>query len=76
MNPRVAIVTITKDDYQLEIEFTNGEVGVYDCALLLDFGVFRELRDIDYFKQARAKVARSSGRTSKISARIRSTKIR
>ena len=54
MNPRVATITI-RDDYQLEIEFTNGEVGVYDCAPLLDFGVFRELRDLDYFKQARAE---------------------
>jgi hypothetical protein len=54
MNPRVAAVTI-RDDYQLEIEFTNGEIGVYDCAPLLDFGVFRELRDLDYFKQARAE---------------------
>jgi hypothetical protein len=53
MNPRVVTVTI-RDDYQLEIEFTNGEVGVFDCAPLLEFGVFRELRDIDYFKQAHA----------------------
>ena len=54
MNPRVTAVT-TKDDYTLEIEFTNGEVGVYDCAPLLDFGVFQELRDVSYFKHARAE---------------------
>jgi hypothetical protein len=54
MNPRVKAV-VARDDYQLEIEFANGEVGFYDCAPLLDFGVFRELRDIDYFKQARAE---------------------
>jgi hypothetical protein len=54
MNPRVETVTI-RDDYKLEIEFTNGEVGVYDCAPLLDFGVFQELRNVDYFKQARAE---------------------
>ena len=53
MNPRVVAVT-PKDDYQLEIEFANGEVGIYDCAALLDFGVFQELRDTSYFKQARA----------------------
>jgi hypothetical protein len=53
MNPRVTAVT-TKGDYKLEIEFSNGEVGIYDCAPLLDFGVFRELRDLDYFRQARA----------------------
>lgn len=54
MNPRVTAVTTT-DDYKLEIEFTNGEVGVYDCAPLLDFGVFQELRDLSYFRQARAE---------------------
>jgi hypothetical protein len=53
MNPRVATVKPT-DDYKLEIEFTNGEVGVYDCTAILDFGVVQELRDVDYFKQARA----------------------
>jgi hypothetical protein len=51
MNPRVAAVTPT-DDYKLEIIFTNGEVGVFDCSPLLDFGVFQELQDVHYFKQA------------------------
>jgi len=53
MNPRVKSVT-PHDDYQLEIVFTNGEVGMYDCRPLLDFGVFRELRDEKYFRQVRA----------------------
>jgi hypothetical protein len=50
MNPRVKSVT-PRDDYQLDITFNNGEVGVYDCRLLLDFGVFAELKDIRYFRQ-------------------------
>jgi hypothetical protein len=54
MNPRVTAV-VAKDDHRLEITFSNGEVRVYDCAPLLDFGVFRELRDLNYFKQARAE---------------------
>ena len=54
MNPRV-ISVVAKDDYKLEIEFANGEAGVYDCAPLLDFGVFQELRDLGYFKQVRAE---------------------
>jgi hypothetical protein len=54
MNPRVKSL-VAMDDYRLEITFTNGEVGVFDCSHLLDFGVFRELRDITYFKQARAE---------------------
>jgi hypothetical protein len=54
MNPRVKTVVAT-EGYKLEITFSNGEVGVYDCAPLLDFGVFGELRDINYFQQARVE---------------------
>ena len=55
MNPRVKAVQ-PKDDYQLEITFTNGETGVYDCRPLLEFGVFQELKDPSYFRQARAQL--------------------
>ncbi len=51
MNPRVRSV-IARDDYTLEISFSNGEVGIYDCTPLLDFGVFKELREIEYFRRA------------------------
>ena len=51
MNPRVTEVVPT-DDYKLELTFTNGQRGIYDCVGLLDFGVFQELRDKAYFKQA------------------------
>jgi hypothetical protein len=51
MNPRVKAVA-PKDDYKLEITFTNGEVGIFDCAHLLTFGVFREFEDIRYFRRA------------------------
>ncbi len=51
MNPRVNAVVPT-NEYRLQIEFSNGEVGVFDCSSLLGFGVFRELKDIAYFKQA------------------------
>lgn len=50
MNPRIKSVKPT-DDYQLLLEFTNGEQGIYDCKPLLNFGVFKELQDIAYFKQ-------------------------
>jgi hypothetical protein len=53
MNPRVIAVT-PKDNYTLEIEFDNGEIGHFSCAHLLDFGVFQQLRDVSYFRQARA----------------------
>jgi len=52
MNPRVKSVTAISD-YRLRVKFSNGEVGVYDCTYLLDFGVFKELRDVHYFKQAK-----------------------
>ena len=52
MNPRVESVR-PRDDFQLEITFGNGETGVYDCRPLLDFGVFTELKDIQYFRQVR-----------------------
>jgi hypothetical protein len=53
MNPRVKAVE-PLENYQLQLTFSNGEVGIYDCAPLLDFGVFRELRDVSYFRQVRA----------------------
>ena len=53
MNPRVKSVSAT-DDYQLEIVFDHGEHRVYDCTPLLDFGVFKELKDKNYFRQANA----------------------
>ena len=52
MNPRVRNV-LPKDEYKLEITFTNGEVGIFDCGHLVDFGVFREFRDVGYFSSAR-----------------------
>ena len=52
MNPRVRSVQ-PLGGCKLRLTFTNEEVRVYDCTPLLDFGVFRELRDPEYFRQAR-----------------------
>jgi hypothetical protein len=54
MNPGV-IAVVAKNDYKLEITFSNGETGIFDCAPLLDFGVFTELRNLSYFQQARVE---------------------
>ena len=51
MNPRVKHVSASSE-YKLEIEFTNGERGTYDCTHLLGFGVFKELKDKNYFRKA------------------------
>lgn len=53
MNPRVVNV-IPREDFTLELTFTDGQVGIYECRPLLDFGVFRELSDPAYFRQVRA----------------------
>ena len=34
------------------MEFTNEEDGIYDCLPILDFGVFKELKDLSYFNLA------------------------
>lgn len=52
MNPRVKSVA-TISGYKLKIKFNNGEDGIYDCTPLLDFGVFKELKDVNYFKRAK-----------------------
>ncbi len=51
MNPRVKNVSTT-DQYILQLVFTNDEKAIYDCSPLLEFGVFQELKDTHYFKQA------------------------
>lgn len=51
-----AIVRVVpRDDYQLEIEFSTGEVRLFDVRPYLDKGVFTQLRDPALF--ARAYVA-------------------
>ncbi|MDA3797617.1 MAG: DUF2442 domain-containing protein [Kiritimatiellae bacterium] len=54
MNPRIKKV-FPNGNYTLELIFTNGEKRTYDCSPLLDFGVFKELRDKSYFKQAKVE---------------------
>ncbi len=52
MNPRVTAV-IPREDYRLELIFSNGEQRVYDCRHLLEFGVFKELKNRHYFNQVK-----------------------
>jgi hypothetical protein len=37
----------------LRLIFTNGERGIYDCSSLLNFGVFKELGDKNYWLMRR-----------------------
>lgn len=52
MNPRVKQVS-TLSNYKLSLVFTNGEHGIYDCSSLLEFGVFKELENTNYFSQVK-----------------------
>ena len=54
MNPRVKNA-VPLENFKLFIEFDNGETGEYDCSHLLDFGVFKELQNINYFRQVRVQ---------------------
>jgi hypothetical protein len=52
MNPRVDSVEVLTE-HKLKLVFTDGSTGIYDCAGLLDFGIFSELKDKVYFAQVR-----------------------
>jgi hypothetical protein len=54
MNPRIKEVKTT-DDYKLILTFKNNKKGIYNCKDLLNFGVFKEFQNINYFKQATVK---------------------
>ncbi len=48
MNPRVIKVK-PKNDYRLQIHFSNGECRIFDVSPYLDKGIFRELKSIEMF---------------------------
>lgn len=50
MNPKVLNVEPT-DDHQLIVTFENGEKKKMDISPYLEKGVFRELKEINYFKR-------------------------
>ncbi len=53
MNPRVKNVKAT-DNYLLELEFDNGETGVFSMQPYLHYPVFQPLKDLSFFKKAHA----------------------
>jgi hypothetical protein len=40
-----------KDDYKIYVEIEDGRKGIFDMTPYLNKGVFRELKDVNYFKQ-------------------------
>ena len=47
------IAVKANEDFSLELKFNDNSVRRFDARPYLDFGVFRELKDIGYFKQAK-----------------------
>lgn len=50
--PRVRDVR-ANEDHTLRIRFSDGRCKIYDVKPLLSFGVFRELKEMSYFKSVR-----------------------
>ena len=50
MYPSVQSV-IARDDYLLDIRFSNGENGVLDMKPYLDFGIFNKIKDYRCFEK-------------------------
>lgn len=40
-------------DYRIKVKLSNGRLGIFDVTPYLDRGIFKELRDYNYFKRAR-----------------------
>ena len=40
-------------DHRIKVTLSNGKRGVFDVKPYLDRGVFKELRDYNYFKRVR-----------------------
>jgi hypothetical protein len=47
------IAAIANDDFTLTLEFTDGSIRCFDAKPYLEIGIFRELKDLNYFKNIR-----------------------
>ncbi len=43
------------DNYTLAVKLDNGKNGKFDVLPFLDKGIFRELKDKDYFRQVQVR---------------------
>jgi hypothetical protein len=39
------------EDYKLKVKLSNGRKGIFDVSQFLSEGVFRELKDLKYFRR-------------------------
>jgi hypothetical protein len=49
MNKVIAVTA--NDDFSLDLKFNDGSVKRFDAKPYLDYEVFRELKDLNYFKR-------------------------
>jgi hypothetical protein len=49
MNKITAVTA--NDDFSLDLQFNDGSLKRFDVKPYLDYEVFRELKDLDYFKK-------------------------
>ncbi len=47
------IAATANDDFTLNLEFNDGSVRRFDVKPYLETGIFRELKDLDYFRNIR-----------------------
>lgn len=52
MNPRPISVK-PLENYHLQITFANGQLKIFDCNPYLQFPVFKQLKDLTFFKSAK-----------------------
>ena len=51
------VISVTPlNDYMLQIEFDSKEVRIFDVKPYLDFGIFKELKNEEYFKNVRTSL--------------------
>lgn len=43
-------------DHRIKVTLSNGRKGIFDVKPYLDKGVFKELKDYNYFKRARIEL--------------------
>jgi len=47
------IAAAANDDFTLDLEFNDGSIRHFDAKPYLEIGIFRELKNLDYFKNIR-----------------------
>lgn len=51
------VISVTPlNDYMLQIEFDSKEVRIFDVKPYLNFGIFKELKNEEYFKNVRTSL--------------------